>query len=94
MFLYQQNVMIKILIKSLIFFCILYFFYIIFNYYFSEKNINIVKTKEINLETKILENISNLPILYNDTNDVIEFNSGFENSNKQNFKRSFWELFK
>ena len=36
----------------------------------------------------------NLPTLFNDTNDVIEFNSSFENSNKQNFKRSFWELFR
>ena len=34
-----------------------------------------------------------LPILDNDTNNVIEFNTGFENENNKK-KRSFWELFK
>ena len=70
------------------------FFGFSFNYYISDKNINAVKNNRENLESKILESTSNLPLLPNDTNNVIEFNSGFENSNKQNFKRSFWELFK
>ena len=70
------------------------FFIFSFNYYISDKNINTVKNNRENLESKILESSSALPLLPNDTNDVIEFNSGFENSNKQNFKRSFWELFK
>tara|TARA_B100000941_G_C28328452_1_gene460316 strand:+ start:197 stop:457 length:261 start_codon:yes stop_codon:yes gene_type:complete len=70
------------------------FFVFSFNYYISDRNLNTVKNNRENLETKILENTSALPILQNDTNNVIEFNSGFENSNKQNFKRSFWELFK
>ena len=70
------------------------FFGFSFNYYISDKNINIVKNNRENLESKILESTSVLPLLPNDTNNVIEFNSGFENSNKQNFKRSFWELFK
>ena len=73
---------------------VLSFFGFSFNYYISDKNINIVKNNRENLESKILESSSALPLLPNDTNDVIEFNSGFENSNKQNFKRSFWELFK
>ena len=70
------------------------FFGFSFNYYISDKNINAVKNNRENLESKILESTSALPLLPNDTNNVIEFNSGFENSNKQNFKRSFWELFK
>ena len=70
------------------------FFGFSFNYYISDKNINIVKNNRENLESKILESTSALPLLTNDTNDVIEFNSGFDNSNKRNFKRSFWELFK
>ena len=73
---------------------VLCFFGFSFNYYISDKNINTVKNNRENLESKILESISTLPLLPNDTNNVIEFNSGFENSNKQNFKRSFWELFK
>ena len=70
------------------------FFGFSFNYYISDKNINAVKNNRENLESKILESTSTLPLLTNDTNDVIEFNSGFDNSNKRNFKRSFWELFK
>ena len=73
---------------------VLSFFGFSFNYYISDKNINTVKNNRENLDSKILESTSNLPLLPNDTNNVIEFNSGFENSNKQNFKRSFWELFK
>ena len=73
---------------------VLSFFGFSFNYYISDKNINTVKYNRENLEPKILESTSNLPLLPNDTNNVIEFNSGFEDSNKQNFKRSFWELFK
>ena len=70
------------------------FFGFSFNYYISDKNINTVKNNRENLEFKIFEDTSALPLLPNDTNNVIEFNSGFENSNKQNYKRSFWELFK
>ena len=73
---------------------VLSFFGFSFNYYISDKNINTVKNNRENLESKILESTSALPLLPNDTNNVIEFNSGFEGSNKQNFKRSFWELFK
>tara|TARA_Y100000591_G_C21715474_1_gene635864 strand:+ start:168 stop:428 length:261 start_codon:yes stop_codon:yes gene_type:complete len=73
---------------------VLSFFGFSFNYYISDKNINIVKNNRKNLEPKILESTSALPLLPNDTNNVIEFNSGFDDSNKQNFKRSFWELFK
>lgn len=70
------------------------FFVFSFNYYISEKNIITVKNNRENLESKILESTSALPILPNDTNGVIEFNSGFDNSIKKNYKRSFWELFK
>tara|TARA_Y100000992_G_C21095371_1_gene409982 strand:- start:317 stop:577 length:261 start_codon:yes stop_codon:yes gene_type:complete len=70
------------------------FIVVILKYYFSEKNVNLLKNNKINLEMKISENISSLPTLYNDTNDVIEFNSGFENSENQNYKKNFWDLFK
>ena len=82
------------IIRFVIFFIVLSFFGFSLNYYVSDKNINTVKNNRENLESKILLNTSVLPLLPNDTNDVIEFNSGFDNSDKQNFKRSFWELFK
>ena len=82
------------IIKFVFVIIVLSFFGFSFNYYISDSNINIVKNNRENLESKILESTSTLPLLTNDTNDVIEFNSGFDNSNKRNFKRSFWELFK
>ena len=82
------------IIRFIVAIIVLSFFGFSFNYYISDKNINIVKNNRENLESKILESTSALPLLPNDTNNVIEFNSGFEDSNKQNFKRSFWELFK
>ena len=86
--------MIVNIIKFLILALILSFFMTTYNYYISEKNIDIVKNNRKNQEINVLRNISNLPVLLNDTDDVIEFNSGFNNSNEQKFKRSFWELFK
>ena len=82
------------IIRFIVAIIVLSFFGFSFNYYISDKNINIVKNNRKNLEPKILESTSALPLLPNDTNNVIEFNSGFDDSNKQNFKRSFWELFK
>ena len=86
--------MIVNIIKFLILALILSFFMTTYNYYISEKNIDIVKNNRKNKEINVQRNISNLPVLLNDTDDVIEFNSDFNNSNEQKFKRSFWELFK
>ena len=86
--------MINNIIRFLIVIIILTFFIFSFNYYVSDKNITSIKNNRENLESKILKSTSVLPFLPNDTNDVIEFNSGFDNSKEQNFKRSFWELFK
>ena len=86
--------MIVNIIKFLILALILSFFMTTYNYYISEKNIDTVKNNRKNQEINVLRNISNLPVLLNDTDGVIEFNSGFNNSNEQKFKRSFWELFK
>ena len=46
-----------------------------------------------NIEEIIKDKISNLPILLNDTNNVIEFNNSIEDNIKEN-KRSFWDLIK
>ena len=79
-----------------IFFLILViiFFGSTFKYYSSNKNI---KNKEFNRDNidQILNNkISNLPILKNDTDNVIKFNDGFSNEIKNDKSRSFWNLLK
>ena len=73
---------------------ILLFFFNIYNYYSSNKNIKNMNLKRLNIE-EILENkTSNLPVLRNDTNNVIEFNSSFTDEIKSNEQRNFWNLFK
>ena len=86
--------MINYIIKFLMLIFILSFFIITFNYYFSDKNIDLVKNNRISFESNIQKKTMDLPVLKNNTNDVIEFISGFENPSKKNFKRNFWELFK
>ena len=73
---------------------VIIFFGSIYKYYSSTQNI---KNKEFNRNNidKILDNkISNLPILKNDTNNVIEFNDGFSKEIKNDKPRSFWNLLK
>ena len=68
----------------------LIFFYKVFEHYSSESNSDIIKKNRGNIDKLVQENTSNLPILDNDTNNVIEFNSGYNMDNKK--KRSFWNL--
>tara|TARA_B100000959_G_C14439073_1_gene401918 strand:- start:150 stop:413 length:264 start_codon:yes stop_codon:yes gene_type:complete len=70
------------------------FFFNIYNYYSSNKNIKDINTNRSNIEDIIKTKIINLPILKNDTNDVIEFNSSFSEQLKDDKPRSFWNLLK
>ena len=69
------------------------FFYFVAIFYLSEKNIKQINTNRSNLSEIINDNTKDLPLIKNDTNNVINFNSGYENNN-ENYKRSFWDLFK
>ena len=70
------------------------FIFTVFKYYFSIKNINNKHYKRSNIDQILQEKISELPILLNDTNNVIEFNDTFEEEINNEKKRSFWNLFK
>lgn len=65
----------------------------IFKYYSSNKNMTEKNYNRINIDEILKEKISDLPILPNDTNDVIEFNNSIEDKNNEK-KRSFWDLLK
>ena len=85
--------MIKNILTSLIFLFSISFFYLIISTYFSDRE-QMDSKKDRKVISKIIENnISGLPVLINDTNNIIEFNSGFEDDNDK-IKRSFWNLFK
>ena len=59
--------------------------------YFSEENIKKIKKNRINIENSFKDYLSNLPILENDTSDVIIYNSS-EFLEKKIKKRKIWKL--
>ena len=73
---------------------ILFFFFSIYIFYSSNKNLESKKFNRNNIDQIINKKISNLPILKNDTNNIIEFNDGFSNKIKSDKPRSFWKLLK
>ena len=73
---------------------IIIFFWSIFKYYSSNKNIKNKEFNRNNIDQLLNDKISNLPILKNDTDNVIEFNDGFSNEIKNDKPRSFWNLLK
>ena len=68
------------------------FFYFVVSKYISGENIKKINSNRSSIDKKLVDNSSHLPFLKNDTNNVIEFNSGFNLENKT--KRSFWDLIK
>ena len=73
---------------------ILIFFFNIYKFYSSNKNLESKEFNRNNIKQIIYKKISNLPILKNDTENVIEFNDGFFNKIKNENLRSFWDLLK
>jgi len=85
--------MIKNILSVLIFLFSIIFFYFVTSTYFSMAQKKKITENRKTVIQKIENNISGLPILVTDTNNIIEFNSGFENENNK-IKRNFWKLFK
>ena len=83
--------MFKEIYKVIYFIIILLFVYLLFAIYFSEENIKKIKKNRVNIENSFKDYLSNLPILENDTNDVIIYNSS-EFLEKKIKKRKIWKL--
>ena len=73
---------------------ILTFFFLTYRYYSSNKNIESKDFNRVNINEIINKKDSNLPVLNNDTSNVIEFNDGYSNKINDNKPRSFWNLIK
>jgi len=82
------------IISILFLILIIIFFGSTFKYYSSNKNIKNKEFNRNNIDQILNDKISNLPILKNDTDNVIEFNDGFSNEIKNDKPRSFWNLLK
>ena len=85
--------MLKFFTNFLFFLIVLGFFFKILEFYNSNVYIDRIIANRGNIEKLILEKNPKIPILKNDTDNVIEFNSGFQNEEKK-LKRKFWDLFK
>ena len=70
------------------------FFFNIYKYYSSNLNIKNINLNRSNIEEILKDKILDIPILLNDTNNVIEFNSSFSEEIKDDKPRSFWKLLK
>lgn len=79
-----------------IFFLILIIFFslTVYKYYSSISHIESRDFNRNNIDQIIKDKISDLPILDNNTNDVILFNDSFSDELENDKKRSFWNLLK
>ena len=85
--------MIKIF-NIIMFLIIIIFILSIYNYYSSNKNVDAKNYNRKNIDRILKEKIFDLPVLKNDTNNVIEFNNSLKDDIEENKKRSFWDLLK
>ena len=86
--------MFKKFILILILTIILIFFYSILKNYLSDLNKSKIVKNRKNIYQKIQVENLNLPILKNDTINVIEFNLNNNNNQNDKTKRNFWDLMK
>ena len=85
--------MIKIF-NIVMFLLIIIFILSIYNYYSSNKNIDAKNYNRKNIDQILKEKIIDLPVLKNDTDNVIEFNNSLKDGIEEDKKRSFWDLLK
>ena len=69
------------------------FFYKVFSFYNSFNNKDLISKNRENIGNLIDDKIKDIPLFKSDTNDVIEFNSGYNQDDDKN-KKKFWNLFK
>ena len=75
-----------------IFFLIIFFIFVFFvtKYYFSEQNVIFTNKSRSSYLSSLNDDKSNLPVLENDTNNIIVYINGLEDFKKKK-KKWFWE---
>ena len=81
--------MIKRFLKIIYIIVLFLFIFFIFKNYFSESNIKEINKNRSNLENSLDRNLSNLPVLKNDTKDIIEYNLNINIDNAIKKKKKF-----
>ena len=82
--------MIKKILNIFFLIFIFTFIFLIVKYYLSEKNIIFTNKSRSSYSVKINEDINNLPVLKNDTKNIIFYNDDLEKF-KNKRKKRFWE---
>ena len=72
---------------------VIVFFYKVFSFYNSFKNKDLISKNRENINNLIDNRVKDIPFFKNDTDKVIEFNSGY-NENDDKINKKFWNLFK
>ncbi len=85
--------MIKNLISLSMIISICLFIFFVITEYLSDKNKKLINLNRLNIDQVINEESMNLPILKSDTDNVIEFNAGYNQKNNTKPQRKFWKLF-
>ena len=76
-------------------FCLVSFFIFIIlttRFYFSDQNIRETNKSRSLYSAKLINNAQNLPLLKNDTDDIIEYIDDIEIYKKKKKKYTFWDL--
>ena len=68
------------------------FIFSVFRYYSLNIQINANSSNRLTTEQILKSKINDLPVLPNDTKNVIEFNNSFNREMNNEKNRSFWEL--
>ena len=76
------------------FFLITFFIFFIFltNFYLSDENIKKINNSRFNYSIELNNNMQNLPLLKNDTNDIVEYQIDTEINKKKKKYNLFWKL--
>ena len=80
------------LFNIIFFLLILIFFFSTYKYYASNHNLEVKDFNRNNINQIINNKISELPLLTNDTNNVILFNDSITSQTESDKPRSFWNL--
>ena len=75
-------------------FLVALFILTISKYYFSKKNLDNKSYNRSNIDEILKEKITDLKVLENDTNSIIEFNNSLDGEINEDKKRNFWDLLK
>ena len=81
-------------IKYIVYLLTIFFFiFFVIKFYLSENNIKRTSKIILKYQNELDSKFNNLPIIKNDTNDIIEYTKEIEKF-KNEKQRKFWDLFK